>query len=96
MDFNSLIADGGSTKVTITSRTSLIRTPKGQSKVSVLERCPFYRSHHDDVTFKTPLTCGKAVNRGGGLGMETPCKYIFTWPDKLVECLEKCLELTGN
>ena len=23
------------------SRTSLIRTPKGQSKVSVLERCPF-------------------------------------------------------
>ena len=38
------------------SRTSLIRTPKGQSKVSVLERCPFYRGHHDDVTFKTPLT----------------------------------------
>ena len=27
------------------SRTSLIRTPKGQSKVSVLERCPFYRGH---------------------------------------------------
>ena len=23
------------------SRTSLIRTPKGQSKVSVLERCPY-------------------------------------------------------
>ena len=25
-------------------------TPKGQSKVSVLERCPFYRGHHDYVT----------------------------------------------
>ena len=78
------------------SQTSLIRTPKGQRKVSVLERCPFYRGHHDDITFKTPLKCGKAVNRGGGLGMETPCKYIFTGPDTLVERLEKCLELTGN
>ncbi len=33
------------------SWTSLIRTPKGQSKVSVLERCPYYWGHHCDVTF---------------------------------------------
>ena len=38
------------------SWTSLIWTPKGQSKVSVLERCLYYRGHHDDVTCKTPLT----------------------------------------
>ena len=38
------------------SRTSLIRTPKGQSKVSVLERCPYKRGHYDDVTFMTPIT----------------------------------------
>ena len=36
--------------------TSLIRTPKGQSEVSALERCPFKRGHYDDVTFMTPLT----------------------------------------
>ena len=42
----------------IYSRTSLIRTPKGQSKVSVLERwpCPHKRAHHDNVIFITPLT----------------------------------------
>ena len=38
------------------SRTSLIRTPKGQSKMSVLERCPYERGHHDEVTFMTSLT----------------------------------------
>ena len=38
------------------SWTSLIRTPKGQSEVSALERCPFKRGHYDDVTFMTPLT----------------------------------------
>ena len=38
------------------SRISLIRTPKGQSEVSVLERCPYKRGHYDDVTFITPLT----------------------------------------
>ena len=26
--------------------------------------------------------CGKAVNRGGGLGMEIPCVYIFDDPRK--------------
>ena len=40
--------------------------------------------------------CGKAVNWGGGLGMENPCKYIFTGPHKLIDCLEKCLDLTEN
>ena len=34
----------------------VIRTPKGQSKVSVLEMCPYKRGHCDDVTFMTPLT----------------------------------------
>ena len=37
------------------SRTSLIWTPKGQSKVSVLERCPLYRGHEYYVTLKAPL-----------------------------------------
>ena len=40
----------------IYSRTPLIRTPKEQSKVSVLKRCPYKRGHYDDVTFMTPLT----------------------------------------
>ena len=40
--------------------------------------------------------CGKAVNRGGGLGMEILCEYIFTGPHKLIERLEKCLDLTEN
>ena len=35
---------------------SLIRTPKGQSEVSVLRRCPNKIGHYDDVTFVTPLT----------------------------------------
>ena len=38
------------------NRTSLIRTSKGESEVSVLERCPYKRDHYDDVTFITPLT----------------------------------------
>ena len=39
----------------IYSRTSLIRKPKGQSKVSVLERwpCPYKRAHHDNVIHST-------------------------------------------
>ena len=40
--------------------------------------------------------CGKAVNRGGGLGMEVPCEYIFTGPGKVLERLEKCLDLAEN
>ena len=32
-------------------RTSLKRTPKGQSEGSVLERCSYTRGHYDDVTF---------------------------------------------
>ena len=39
------------------SQTSLIRTLKGQSEVSVLEYIYIYkRGHHDDVTFINPLT----------------------------------------
>ena len=37
------------------SRTSLIRRLKGQSTVSVLERCLYFRGHHDDVMLKTVL-----------------------------------------
>ena len=33
--------------------------------------------------------CGKAVNRGGGLGMEIPCVYIFAGPWKHVDLLEQ-------
>ena len=40
--------------------------------------------------------CGKAVNQGGGLGIEVPCQYIFTRPDRLLERLEKCLDPTEN
>ena len=39
----------------IVSRTSLIRTLKGQSEISVYERCPYWTGHCDDVTFKSPL-----------------------------------------
>ena len=28
--------------------------------------------------------------------MEIPCEYIFTGPHKLIERLEKCLDLTEN
>ena len=37
------------------SRTSLIRTRKGQSEVPILERCPYKRGHYNDVTFMTAL-----------------------------------------
>lgn len=33
------------------------------------------------------------MNQGGGLGIEVPCQYIFTRPDRLLERLEKCLNL---
>ena len=36
--------------------TSLLRTPKGQSKVYVLGKCPYWRGHYGDVTFKSPLS----------------------------------------
>ena len=45
----------------------LIRTPKGQNKVSVLERCPYKRGYYDDVTFMTPLTVLKAHVHPNGL-----------------------------
>ena len=34
------------------SQISLLWTPSGQNEVSVLERCPYWRGHYDDVTFK--------------------------------------------
>ena len=41
------------------SQTSLIWTPKGQSEVSILERCPYKRGHYDSFkcsVAKTRLT----------------------------------------
>ena len=40
--------------------------------------------------------CGKAVKRGGGLGMEIPCVYIFDGPRKLVDLLEQLLDVSNN
>ena len=40
--------------------------------------------------------CGKAVNQGGGLGMEIPCVYIFDGPRKHVDLLEQLLNVSNN
>ena len=40
--------------------------------------------------------CGKAVNRGGGLGMEIPCVYIFDGPRKHGDLLEQLLDVSNN
>ena len=55
--------------------------------------------------------CGKAVNQGGGLGMEIPCEYVHYTAQtksisprsvrdmlllKLIEHLDKCLDLREN
>ena len=55
MALGGLIFWNLSDEFSIYSETSLIRTPKGQSKVSVLERCPLYRGHEYYVTLKAPL-----------------------------------------
>ena len=39
---------------------------------------------------------GKAVNQGGGLGMEIPCVYIFDGPRKHVDILEQLLDVSNN
>ena len=40
--------------------------------------------------------CGKAVNWGGGLGMEKRCVYIFDGPRKHVDLLEQLLNVSNN
>ena len=40
--------------------------------------------------------CGKAVNWGGGLGMEIPCVYIFDGPLKHKDLLEQLLDVSNN
>ena len=40
--------------------------------------------------------CGKVVNRGGGLGMEIPCVYIFDGPRKHVDLLEQLIDVGNN
>ncbi|CAH3161652.1 unnamed protein product, partial [Porites evermanni] len=37
-----------------------------------------------------------AVNRGGGLGTEIPCVYIFDGPRKHVDLLEQLLDVSNN
>ena len=39
---------------------------------------------------------GKAVNRGGGYGMEVPCVYRFTGQQKYVEMLRNLFDLQNN
>ena len=39
---------------------------------------------------------GKAVNRGGGLGMEIPCVYRFDGPEMHVSLLEKLVDIPSN
>ena len=45
-------------------RTSLIRTPKGQSEVSVFETCP-YKSHYDYVTYNSAYSFECSVAKPG-------------------------------
>ena len=39
---------------------------------------------------------GKAVNRGGGLGMEIPCVYNFDGPSKHVNLLQQLIDVGNN
>ena len=39
---------------------------------------------------------GKAVNRGGGYGMEVPCVYRFMGPEKYVQRLKSLLDIDNN
>ena len=39
---------------------------------------------------------GKAINRGGGLGMGIPCVYIFDGPRKHVDLLEQLIVVSNN
>ena len=39
---------------------------------------------------------GKAVNRGGGYGMEVPCVYRLMWQHKYVKMLRNLLDLQTN
>ena len=39
---------------------------------------------------------GKAVNRGGGYGMEIPCAYKFTGQPRNVDMLNKLLDIPNN
>lgn len=39
---------------------------------------------------------GKAVNQGGGYGMEVPCVYKFTGQQRNIELLSKLLDIQNN
>ena len=63
----------------------------------------FYRYKDQSRQFSLSFTnqgsaevCGKAVNRGGGLGMEIPCVYIFDGPQKHVDLLEQSRDVSNN
>ena len=59
------------------SGTSLIQTPTGQNKVSILERCPYKRGHYDDVTFMTALTVLSVQQLKPGLHLSLNCTEVY-------------------
>ena len=92
------------------SGTRFIRTPRGHAIVSVWVRIKRalrknvrstcfidIKTKADSFTNQGSVeVCGKAVNRGGGLGMEIPCVYIFDGPRKHVDLLEQLLDVSNH
>ena len=82
------------------SQTSLIRTPKGQSRVSVLERCPLhievvnirhFKGSTDGIKFLFFLSQNTAQTRS--ISPRSVGDMLLL---KLIERLEKCFDLTEN
>ena len=48
------------------------------------------------VKLKPSKVVGKAVNRGGGYGMEVPCIYKFQGHKIYVDLLKKLLDIDNN
>ena len=100
---NLACVDGGIRRWALYSGTRLIRTPKETCHSVRIERalrenvrntCFIdIKTKADSFTNQGSVeVCGKAVNRGGGLGMEIPCVYIFDCPRRHVELLEQLLD----
>ena len=59
----------------------------------------FYRYKDQSRQFYEPKISRimwKGRHRGGGLGMEIPCVYIFDGPWKHVDLLEQLLDVSNN
>ena len=83
------------------SGTRLIRTPRGHKRAlreNVRNTCFIdIKTKADSFTNQGSVeVCGKAVNRGGGLGMEISCVYIFDGPRKHMDLLEQWLDVCNN